>query len=402
MSSWNWQRPKLRTDADEHRERRTSWLELFYDLAFVAVIAQLSTRLSHQPTWAGVGEFVAMMTPVWWVWIGGTFYNERFETEDLSQRVFTLLQMIPLATMAGAIHGGFGDTSRYFAWSYVAARSVLVVMWLRGGWHNPVARPMTDRFALGFLISIALWTASVYVPAPARVLLWAAGLLIDLLTPITTLKFQAQLPAFSMSRLHERFGLFVVIVLGEAVVAIVEGIAHLLVFTPLAIGTVTLTLVVVFSLWWVYFDHVMGRIARPPFWRQAIWSYSHLPLLMALVAFAAGVAQAVELGMHDIPSPIRWLIAGSLAVVLLSLGVIEWTLYPRGAGDRSPMLRAVVRFVAAALVLALGPGWIPGGVLGLMLGILVCMVGQIFDGWILHGRVRADAERELAPSEAGA
>ncbi len=88
MANWRWERPRLRDDEDQNRERRTSWLDLFQDLMFVAVIAQLSAFQSEHVGWRGGLEFVLLFVPVWWIWIGGNFYTERFETEDLSQRVF--------------------------------------------------------------------------------------------------------------------------------------------------------------------------------------------------------------------------------------------------------------------------------------------------------------------------
>ncbi len=188
MSTWSWQLPRLRSDEEEHRERRTSWLELFHDLMFVAVIAQLSQFQSEHGSARGLLQFVLLFVPVWWVWIGGNFYNERFETEDLSQRVFTFLQMLPLATMAASVHEGFGRTADAYGWSYIAARSIILFMWLRAGWHNPEARPMTDRFALGFTLSIACWVLSIGKPLPEAMFLRGLGLFLDPATPFTTFR----------------------------------------------------------------------------------------------------------------------------------------------------------------------------------------------------------------------
>lgn len=386
MPTWTWERPRLRSDEDENRERRTSWLELFQDLIFVAVISQLSQFQSEHVSARGVLEFVLLFVPVWWVWIGGNFYTERFETEDLSQRIFTFLQMIPLATMAASVHDGFGRTADAYGWSYIAARSVILFLWLRAGWHNPVARPMTSRFALGFALSILFWVLSIGQPLPRAMVLRGVGLFLDLATPFTTMRIQEALPRFSTSRLPERFGLFVVIVLGEAVVAVVQGASRLVDLTPYAITTVVLTLLVIFALWWVYFDQVYGRRSRPPLERQALWGYFHMPLLMAIVAFAAGVVQALGHAGAPLPAATRALIVGGLASAFACFALIEWTLETRGTLDRSPLWRVFVRLVAALSVLLLGLGWLPGGAAGLMLGALACMVGQVFDGWFLRAR----------------
>src|SRR5919199_5398923 len=99
-----WQRPRLRTDEEEHRERKVSWLELFYDLVFVVVISELTSYLSGHVSLEGMLGFSLLFVAVWWVWIGGTLYNERFETEDVSYRGFSFLAMLPVAGVGGFSH----------------------------------------------------------------------------------------------------------------------------------------------------------------------------------------------------------------------------------------------------------------------------------------------------------
>ena len=78
----------------EEKERHASWLELFHDLVFVAVVSQLSENLSHDISWTGILSFIALFIPVWFAWIGATFFASRFGTDDLAHRILTLLQMM--------------------------------------------------------------------------------------------------------------------------------------------------------------------------------------------------------------------------------------------------------------------------------------------------------------------
>lgn len=149
-----WQKPRLRRDEEAHQERKVSWLELFYDLVFVVVIAELSHSLAGHISVSGVVGFILLFIPVWWVWIGGTFYNDRFETDDLGHRLFTFLQMLPVGALAVFAHDGLGETSTGFALSYAAARALITYLWLRGGLHDPVARPLTNRYGIGFSVSV--------------------------------------------------------------------------------------------------------------------------------------------------------------------------------------------------------------------------------------------------------
>ncbi len=81
----------------EEKERHDSWLELFHDLVFVAVVSQLSENLSHDISWPGILSFIALFIPVWFAWLGATFFATRFGTDDLAHRILTLLQMMGAA-----------------------------------------------------------------------------------------------------------------------------------------------------------------------------------------------------------------------------------------------------------------------------------------------------------------
>ncbi|MEE8327660.1 MAG: low temperature requirement protein A, partial [Nitrosomonadaceae bacterium] len=131
-----WRKPVLRRDEDEEREYKASWLELFFDLVFVATISELSHILVHELTGTSVLKYLFLFVPVWWYWIGSTYYNERFATNDVSHRIFTLLQILAVAGLALHIRYGLGHKSQGFAVSYIFARVILITMWVRGGIHN--------------------------------------------------------------------------------------------------------------------------------------------------------------------------------------------------------------------------------------------------------------------------
>jgi low temperature requirement protein LtrA len=97
-----WRTRQLYTYEDSSVERRrATWLELFYDLVFVAVIAELSGNLNRNVSLLGFCEFVALFIPVWWCWVGTTFYATRFDMEDIGDRLLTLLQMALVIPLAG-------------------------------------------------------------------------------------------------------------------------------------------------------------------------------------------------------------------------------------------------------------------------------------------------------------
>ncbi len=321
-----WHAPKLRTESEEGRERRVSWLELFYDLIFVVMIARLSHYLSYHPTFEGALTFALLFIPVWWVWIGGTIYNDRFETYDISYRVLVFLQILVVGAMSIFVEGGLDKYADPFAFTYVAARVLLVFMWLRAGRHNPVVRPVTDRYITGFSISIVLWITSTFVEGSLSIFLKGLGLFVDLITPTFTIPYQRLLPRFS-SKLTERYGLFMIIVLGESMVGVLNGVNQNESLEWGSLLRLILGMALAFGLWWIYFDFI-GRLSpnRANPWIGLFWSYLHLPLVIGITAIAASVVHAISLKGGAIEFETRWILIGAYVVVMVSIGLLERTL----------------------------------------------------------------------------
>ena len=350
-----WMKPRLRSDEDEGRERKTSWLELFYDLVFVVIIAQVSHGLAEHPDLEGVVTLVLLLLPAWWLWIGGTFYTERFESEDLSHRLATFLQMVPLVLLAALAHDGLEHSAAY-AVTYAIGRLLIVFLWLRAGLHDARAGPLTRRYALGFSASAALFLASASVEPPLRYQLWVVALAIDVITPLFTAKQQRGLPRYSTGRLPERFGLFIIIVLGENVASVVAGVAEAGLTRP-ALVAGTLGLLVAFASWWLYFDIVQLRPARKGLLFGFARSYIHFPLVLALTATASSV---LALMAHDsADGHVRWLLTGSVAAMFACLALLQHVLVLGSPDSAERPLRLLTWAVAAgALAIgALGEGW---------------------------------------------
>lgn len=221
MKKITWKPPRLRIDAGAEGERHATWLELFYDLFFVAVVAQLTCRLSQDLSGVGVLSFAVLFVPVWMAWVGQA---TRFDTDDLGHRLFIIAQMFAVAAMAVNVHAGLGRGSANFALSYAAVRFILVGEYLGAHVWVPAARSLTGRFGPGFTLAAAIWLVSAWVPTPFRFYLWGLGLLIDFATPLTAgKKIHSQLAPHA-THLPERFALFILIVLGEAITGVVMGL----------------------------------------------------------------------------------------------------------------------------------------------------------------------------------
>ncbi len=348
-----WERPRLRVGEED--ERRVSWLELFFDLVFVVIVSQLAHILAQHVSWDGLATYSLLFVAAWWTWIGGTFYNERFETHDISYRLFVFLQILAVAGMAVFAHDGTGKLSEEFALSYIAARVLIVILWARGGWHNPLFRPVSNRYVAGFVVSIVLWSLSILVSPPLRFALWAVGLTFDLVTPMTTLHLQSRLPRSRHSKLPERFGLFVIIVLGEAMVGVISGLAAQDALTLTSVLTGAFGLALVFGLWWIYFDFIGRRNgAQPSRWWSISWNYLHLPLVMSVAALSAAVQNLVAQAVQAVAPNTRWLMAGAVAVALLTLALIEAAARREADEPAHPSLSPGLKLAGAGMALAVG------------------------------------------------
>jgi low temperature requirement protein LtrA len=373
MASRWFQPPSLRFDEDLGRERRTGWLELFYDLVLVATVSQVSLYLAGHVTWRGVLGYALLFVPVWFSWIGATFYHDRFETDDVSHRLLIFALMAANATVAAHIPTALTTDPGGFVCSYLSVRAVICFLWWRGGYHSPVARPLTNRYLLGFGLAIGLWLVSLGMTGWQQKAVWAAAVATELATPFLTLTIQARMPRLSQSHLPERFGLLTLIILGETVVSAINGLAASPASLPaLAVGLGGLA--VTFGLWWLYFDNIMGRRLRQHGGIMPLWVHGHLWLALGLVAVGAGMLHLIRYADSlAVPAAVRWLVCGMGAMVLVAMGVLESTIDMASDAEHLRWL-APIGAVALLLTALLGQGLTAGRLVAVLVTLLVLLV----------------------------
>jgi low temperature requirement protein LtrA len=380
MTKILWQPPRLRTLETEDTERRATWLELFFDLVFVAAIAELAYSLSKQVSWTGFLEFVALFVPIWWCWVGATFYSTRFDTDDLVHRLLTLVQMAVVTALAVNVHRGLEQSSIGFALSYAAFRTILIFQYWFAGYHIPHARQLTNWYAIGFSLGVLFWVASTLVPVPWRFVLWGIGLIIDLTTPLSAGQRVARVPP-SFSHVPERVGLFIIIVLGEAILAVVHGVAEQE-WQLISVLAAFLGLSIAFSLWWLYFDSMDGSPLEGM--RQGkmviglIWLYTHMPLAVGLAATGVGVEHAVINIGKGLPDRDRWLLCGGVMLCLSALAVIHWFTCTLNSARGKILSAYRLSSVAFILMLAVGGSALPTALLVALIAA-ACALQVILD-----------------------
>ena len=154
------------------KEKKVGWLELFYDLIYVATIIQLGNALSDHVGLGGFLAFAGLFAPIWFTWTGFTFYANRFVVDDFVHRLLVFAQMFAIGAVAISIPEVFDGRHQAFALAYFFCRLVIVAQYGRVYLQTKQARDFTLRYTIGFAIGALLWLVSAFVAAPWSFLIW--------------------------------------------------------------------------------------------------------------------------------------------------------------------------------------------------------------------------------------
>jgi low temperature requirement protein LtrA len=353
-----WMRPP-RPHGQVIEGRTVSFLELFYDLVFVVFVSQVANALVAHPNGAGVRGFVVLFTLVWYTWLNGTLYHDLHGSNDGRSRTYMFVQMLLISLMS--VYAGEATVDSDDGRRFAILLSVLL-LWLMYQWwvvrrqDDPEMAAVSTPYFVGLAVILALVVASIAVEEPTvRLILWAVGAAGAIVVPLAGSVRRRDNPAqgFRVSEsTAERFALFTIIVLGEEIAGVVDGL------TKAGGGWGTkgvgwLCLGIAFGIWWNYFDFVGRRPPRPGLGARGVWLVTHLPLSMSVAAIGAGMVSLIEHAADDrTPTATSWLIAGSMALLCVSLAVIVSLMPDRpGSGfvPYSLVAAALLSLVAAAL-----------------------------------------------------
>jgi len=351
-----WQPP--RPHGEQPRERMVGPLELFYDLAVVVLVAQAAHRLAGHLTWPGLGEFTVVFTLVWIAWANGSLHHELHGHEDARARSTFLLQILVLAAMGAFIPQAGGARGAAFAVAAAVLFAILAVLWLlaaRG--DRPEYRRASRLFVTGTAATAVLLAGTALLPASARVPAWGlidAAYLAGFAAVIATASPVQAAALIITDTLTERFGAFIIIVLGETLTGVVAGLSGEPV-SGLTIAVGLVAVVVGFGAWWTYFDFAGGRHPRPERHASMHWVLGHLPLTAAIAAMGAAMVSLVD-HAHDgrTPAATAWVLCGGTAVVLVATMLLAASLqaWDRDRGLYRPLARTCA--IVAVACLALG------------------------------------------------
>ncbi|MFE4815805.1 low temperature requirement protein A [Streptomyces sp. NPDC056704] len=280
--------------------RSSTPLELFFDLCFVAAVAQAASHLHHDLS-AGhlghaVGNYLWVFFAIWWAWANFTWFASAYDNDDDPYRLLTMVQIAGALTLAAGVPRAF-ESGDYLVITlgYVILRLAMLMQWLRAARADAEGRTTALRYAVGYALVQAGWVARLAFDQPTYLYVGLAVAVGELLVPIWAER--AQVTPFHPDHITERFGLFTMIVLGEAVLAATVAVqtaadsrdgtdVDLLVLAGSG-------LLLIFSLWWLYFDRTTQRMLRSmP--TTIVWGYGHYLVFTSTAAIGAGLAVAVD------------------------------------------------------------------------------------------------------------
>ncbi len=346
-------RPKIRARRTHDEEARASFIELFFDLVFVLVVTQLSALLLDDLSLNGAARMMFLLLVAWWAWVYTTWTTNWFDPNTFGMRAVLLVGMIAGMLGAIAIPDAFGDRAWLLVTGYVGLQVIRnTFVLLATDPADSLYRPLV-RFLRWNLVVAVVWALGALLGGDARIVAWGAALTLDYVGPFlghwtpglgrsTALDWH-----LVPSHFAERIYLFVIIALGESILATGTAAARRE-LTPARLLAVVVAIVVAATFWWLYFDYhaqraheelrragnERGRLGRD-------LTYVHVPLIAGIIVAAVGSELVVAHPGEQLGRP---------ELVVLATGPVLYLLGGLGLKLRIAGVVATQRIGAAALI----------------------------------------------------
>ena len=373
--------PNLLRPSGSDEQFGSTPLELFFDLVFVFAVTQISHLLISHLTWEGAGQAAVALLVVWWAWQYTTWVMNELDPESNLVQLLLIGLMLASMLMAIAIPKAFGERAMLFAASYVAIQvgrhAFLTFVAAPSGSHE---RHRAEPILIWFCASGVLWIAGAIATGPARTALWLAALALDYGAPLVIYwvpgSRRARADDWQVSTAHftERFGLFVIIALGESIVVTGATTSQLNLDTA-TVAAFVLAFIGTAAFWWLYFTSVSHL------WQQALestdhrtelardaYTYGHILIIAGIILAAVGDEIIITRTTHDLTTAELMAVVGGPTLYLLAQATLRYrithTLSPR-------------RLTGAAVCIAVGlagsgqPALAVGGLLVAVLAAVV-------------------------------
>jgi low temperature requirement protein LtrA len=273
------------------REQRVTPLELFFDLVFVFGFTQVTTVLSDDPTWGGLGHGLLILAALWWAWAAYAWLTNTIDPDEGAVWGAMLVALAAMFVAALAVPEAFGRHGVVFGVAFLIVNVMHLTLYALGARGDRDLLAAILRIVPASLVGATLIVVAGFVHGALRPTLWLAALTIGLFGPLL-----GGASGWRVQPAHfvERLGLIVIIAIGESLIAIGLGAKGTGLSTGVIVAAV-LGLVVVTSFWLAYFDFFQIRgqqiltdrtgVERTALARD-VYTYLHLPMVAGIVLFA--------------------------------------------------------------------------------------------------------------------
>jgi low temperature requirement protein LtrA len=293
---------------------RVTTFELFFDLVFVFAFTQVTAFMAYAHSAIGILQAMIILALLWWSWTAYSWLANQTHVDEGIVRLGMAIAMGAMFIIALSIPEAFDDLPGglsapvVLAVAYGVVRLMHLVLYLLAAREDRPLQRQILRTSLAWWIGMAFIVVGALLGGPLQTWLWLIGLAVDItLTWVTSTggDWRLQSPA----HWSERYGLVVILALGESIVAIGVGAAELPISAPIVVAAL-LGITLSICLWWLYFDvmaiaaeHALSALDGVPRVQMATlgYTYLHLPLIAGVVISALGVEEV--LAHTDDPEP---------------------------------------------------------------------------------------------------
>lgn len=365
---------RLLTAETSREGDRVTTLELFFDLVYVFAFTQVSALMAEGHDGISVLQGLVILSLIWWSWTSYSWLANQAHADRGVVRIAMIVAIALMFLVSLVIREAYDDLEGglfaplVFVVAYVLVRVVHAAAYvIAAGSDAGLRRQILVSLGVALVPSSALLVIGALVGAPYQVWIWLVAIMLDLALVYLTSR-GGDWRVNSVTHASERYGLVVILALGESVVAIGIGVAREPVSTSIIIGSI-LSVALTVGLWWVYFHHLASKsehaVARLSGVQRAqvvsdAYTYLHLPLVAGVVIAALGVEQAMHHieDLHVLELFGAFALGGGVALYLAATGFIwrriggEWALIRFGGATLAVVLIPVLAVIPAVVALA--------------------------------------------------
>jgi low temperature requirement protein LtrA len=341
------------------REHAVTPFELFFDLVFVFAFTQVTTVLSDDPTWSGLGHGLLILTALWWAWAAYAWLTNTIDPSVGAVWGAILVAIGAMFVAALAVPEAFGQHGVLFGVAFLIVNGMYGALYALGARDDRDLLAAILRTVPLALTGAVMIIVAGFVDSPLREILWLAALAVGLLGPLF-----GGLDGWRVQPAHfiERHGLIVIIAIGESLVAIGLGAKGTRLDTGVIVAAV-LGLAVVTSFWLAYFDFFPSRARqllgdRSGTERTALardlYTYLHLPMVAGIILFAFAMKETLAHVGGELDTVPALCLCGGPALYLLAYVALRWRVARTvGGGRLSAAIACALLFPVALVVPAL-------------------------------------------------